>query len=254
MTIPHLFEFMDQVWLPGSLRTTLLEILHFGNSPPFMRYYRWVRDETRRVAIARASTTIVELGAGTAPITRLLAEDERLAGKALVACDLTPESAAYEELEKRYPGKVRGLRESVDICEPHVWPPGTVLLLSATFHHLRPAVRRRVLESLTASADAVLIFEPVRKSLLSMLFCCLSIIPALLLPLGLLARPGRLRRVVWCWLLPVAPLMFLWEGQVSCLRQWTERRWNEELRAVLSGNGRTWSIRSRRMLYQMVAW
>ena len=71
MALPHLFEFMDQSWVPVGLRSTLREILECGNDRPFRTKTQWVKDESRRGRGERGDSEIVELGAGTAPITRL---------------------------------------------------------------------------------------------------------------------------------------------------------------------------------------
>lgn len=253
MRFPHLFEFMDQSWVPASIRTTLLEILHFSDSPPFQNYYGWVADETLRIAEEAKTTVIVELGAGTAPLTKLLVADKRATGLTLLVCDLTPEAAVYDDLRSRFPGQVQAIYEPVDVSQPRSWEPGTLLVLSATFHHLPPAIRPAVIRALTASADRVLVTEPVRKQLTSILFCLCSIVPSLLLPLAMLARPGRLRRILWCWLLPVAPVMFWWEGFISCLRQWSDPEWDQELRVALAGTNRPWKV-SHRLFYQLITW
>jgi hypothetical protein len=252
MRFPHLFEFMDQDWVPASLRTTLVEMVECCNSPPFQAYYYWVADETLRVASEDGFRCIVELGAGSAPITRVLVKDVRSTGMRLFVCDINPNPDDYEALENLHPGRVHGIRTPVDIAQQHMWDPHTLLVLSATFHHIPPPERPKVLIALTNSAERVMIFEPVRKSLVSVLFVLTSLIPSLLLPLFFIRRSGRLRRLVWCWLVPVAPFVFWWEGIVSCLRQWSDREWRIELAKVLPAN-RKWIVNSWKV-YQMVAW
>jgi SAM-dependent methyltransferase len=231
--VPHLFEFMDQDWLPWGLRGTLREILELVDNKPFRPYCAWVADEVLRAAKTGGLTTLVELGAGPGPITRLLARDARSAGLRLVPCDINPDRVAYEQLAANFPDKVVPRYDAVDFSQPQPWEPRTLLYLSATFHHIPPRARTAVLRSLLGSADVVMVFEPLRKTPLAMLFVLLSIVPALLLPAWRLGRPGRLRRILWCWLIPVAPLMFWWEGIVSCLRMWTVREWHNELLPLL---------------------
>jgi hypothetical protein len=225
MRWPHLFEFMDQARVFPGLRATLREILECGNAQPFRPYYQWVRDEVRREAHEGGFRDIVELGAGTAPVTRLLAAQPAAGEVRLIPCDMNPDFATYRRLEERHPGIVAPVYTPVDFSEPRRWGPDTLLFLSATFHHVPPEARPGVLASLTSSARRVMIFEPLQKRLSSIIFVFFSIVPALILPLWFLRRPGKLRRFFWCWLVPVAPLMFWWDGVVSCLRQWGEREW-----------------------------
>ncbi|HMB08166.1 MAG TPA: hypothetical protein VKP69_31095, partial [Isosphaeraceae bacterium] len=183
MRLPHLFEFMDQAWVPAGVRSTLREILECGNSRPFRSYYQWVADEVERAARDGGFKTIVELGSGTAPITRLLAEKPRADHFRLIPCDVNPDRATYHLLEERYPTIVTPMYSPVDFSKPRQWNSDTLLLLSATFHHIPPSARTAVLESLASSARRVMIFEPLRKELSSLLFVPLSIVPALILPL-----------------------------------------------------------------------
>ena len=231
--MPHLFEFMDLDWLPSSLRHTLREILECGNNKPFRPYYDWVADELLRLAEEQGFTTLVELGAGPAPITQALAKNPRSEGLRLVPCDINPDRPAYESLEKRYNGKVFPRYEPIDFSRPHQWEPGTLLYLSGTFHHIPVEARAAVLKSLSESADGVLVVEPLRKTIGSILFVLPSIVPALVLPVWQIARPGRFRRFLYCWLVPVAPFMFWWEGFVSCLRMWSDAEWRSHLQTVV---------------------
>lgn len=225
MPWPHLFEFMDLPWLPAGLRDTLREVLECGNSRPFRRYYEWVADKVIDAARAGGLRRVVELGAGTAPVTRHLAADPRSAGLSLVMCDNNPDRAAYRDLEARFPGQVTPHYEPVDFSRLPRQQPDTLLFLSATLHHVPSSARAEVVAALTRSSGHVLIFEPLRRSLLSVLFVLPSLVPALLLPLWYFNRGRRWRRFLWCWLLPVAPLMFWWDGVISCLRQWDAAEW-----------------------------
>ena len=105
MLIPHLFEFGDQTWLPRSLRATIFDILDACNSQ-YRNFYGWVADEVLNIVREEGVTTVVELGAGRAPVTRALVRDSRCQGLTLVPCDLVPDSEAYRELEQSHPGMV----------------------------------------------------------------------------------------------------------------------------------------------------
>ena len=103
-----LFEFMDLKWVPDTLRATIHDALDscLGAAP--RRYYDWVAREILELVEQNPTGTIVELGAGTAPITRALAG--ALKGRkdiSLRVSDLYPNKALYKSLEKMYPGVVQ---------------------------------------------------------------------------------------------------------------------------------------------------
>jgi hypothetical protein len=252
MNYPHLIEFMDQSWLPQSLRNTLREILECGNSWPFRRYYDWVAKQVLKTAADEGYGSIVELGAGSAPITKRLARSRNSEGRQLVVCDEYPDTELFRELKAQYPNKVAPIFEKVDFSKPMDWDPGTLLVLSGAFHHIAPQGRAEVLRSLTSSADKTMMCEPLRRNFCSFALIWGSLFPALLLPLLYLGKTGRMRRFFWCWLLPVAPVVFVWDGLVSCLREWTEEEWTRELQDNLKRKV-TPSIQTS-LFSQMVVW
>ena len=229
-----LFEFMDLEWVPASLRSTIHDALDscLGAAP--RRYYEWVAREVMDLLERNPAATVVELGAGTAPITRALAS--ALDGRtniSLRVSDLYPDKALYQSLEKMYPGLVRAELGSTNFSRPMDFPSGSLLVLSAAFHHLPPSKRQDVLKTL--SAYRVAVFEPLRRSPASFFLCLFGFLPAIRTPLLFWnRRPGNLRRIFWCWLFPLATMIIVWDGLVSCLRCWTEKEWKDHLAAVVA--------------------
>ncbi len=220
----HLFEFNDAPWLPWPIRKTLFETMEMCNTY-FRRFDREVAQQAIALATHHNLTTIVEMGAGHAPVTRALLELEESDQLHLVPCDLIPQTKTYAALAEAHPKRVFPRYDSIDSTTQHTWPPGTLLVVASAFHHVPPPSRESALATLTASADRVAVFEPIQRSLPSMLLTLTSIVPCLLLPIVLIKRPGRLRRIVCCWLFPIVPLMFLWDALVSCNRCWNEATW-----------------------------
>jgi hypothetical protein len=106
-----LFEFMDTAWVPSSLRATIHDVLESCLGPAPRRYYEWVAREILNL-VEDGSDTIVELGAGNAPITRELAK--ALSGRkgiSLRVSDLYPNRALYQTLEHEYPTLIKADRE-----------------------------------------------------------------------------------------------------------------------------------------------
>jgi hypothetical protein len=238
-----LFEFMDHPRTPRVLRETLLDVLDYCNSD-FRPYYNEIAQRVVEIADQRGLSTIVELGAGYAPLTSELAcvaensptaespptaknsHNAEETHRTLIPCDLFPEAETWQRLERQFGKKVQPEYEPVDFTVRRDWGPGVALILCATLHHIHPDRRRETLLALHDSADCILVFEPVRKTPFSMFLVLFAIIPALLTPLFRITRPGRIRRILLCWLVPIVPFMFVWDGLVSCLRQWSPKEWN----------------------------
>jgi hypothetical protein len=252
MDIFFLFEFLDLKWIPDSLRSTIHDALDscLGRAP--RRYYEWVADEILDLVELHPTGTIVELGAGTAPIARALAGTlEGRADISLRVSDLYPNRALYQSLEKMYPGLIRAELSPVDFSLPMDFSSGSLLVLSAAFHHLPPDARVDALKVL--SVYRVAVFEPLRRSPASFCLSLFGFLPALGTPISFWnRRPGNFRRVFWCWLVPLATFIIVWDGLVSCLRCWTEQEWKDHLQGVI-GKDRTIFTKSD-LFSQMIVW
>lgn len=234
---------MDQAEQDSSswIRETLFDNHVFCNDT-FRSAYDRVAEDALEYAQSHGLTHIVEMGAGTAPLTRLMAESPLSAGMHLTACDRNPQVECYEALERRYEG-VSTVKTSVDYAEPHEWPPRTMLVILGSFPALPEAVRHQALTSLTRSADRVMVWEFVRKTPFSMFLASLTFFVALLLPLAWIHRPGALRRILWCWLIPVIPFIVAFDGVAWCCRAWTDKEWRAAL-AEVAPEGRVPHVQS----------
>lgn len=59
----------------------------------------------------------------------------------------------------------------------------------------------------------------------------LTFFPVLLFPFSPQKLGQRLEAIIWCWLIPVIPIMLTWDGIVSAYRQWTKKTWLAALEA-----------------------
>lgn len=205
-------------------------MLDFCNSR-FRPWYQQTAVEILASARQQSVAAVVELGAGGAPILREVAVRLRdtpvppSRPLVLIPTDLYPALLEWRRLQDDFP-IIQPRETPVHFEDPPTWPDRTLLVLAAALHHVPRPGRARLLLRLACSATAVLVFEPVRRTPLSMLLTSFCWFPALLTPAALWHRPGRRRRVLLCWLIPLVPLMFVWDGLVSCLREWSDDEWN----------------------------
>ncbi len=224
MKARYLFEFCDQPWVPNGARECLYETMDACNSG-LRSFNRQVAQTVTKMAHNHQLHTIVELGAGRAPITSELVKREDTVGIKIVACDLVPNLAAFRKLATDHPDRVFPIYTPVDLTQPQVALNDAVLVLAGVMHHIPFELRLKVIQTLFATNSQVTIFEPLLRTRLSIFLALLSFFPALLLPLTFFSRPGKMRRFLWCWIIPIAPYMFAWDGVVSCLRQWRMSEW-----------------------------
>ena len=242
----HLFEFMDETWLPRSLRVTLREVLAVCNNKPFRSYNKWIIEEVIRAHKEHPFECFVELGAGAAPLTRQLLNTEYFQRTAptvkFMVTDLYPDLEIWQDLQEEK--RVILETASVDYSKNHDWPEKSLLVLSATFHHLPSALRSQTLRQIHESTERFMIFESVRNSFLSYLYCFLGFLVVLLSPIFSVRKEGKVRRLFWCWVFPVAVICFPFDGLVSCFRCWTTKKWKKEI-SQLSGNIKGYVIKTK---------
>ncbi len=123
-------------------------------------------------------------------------------------CDLVPNIDAYRKLEEAHPDRVVPIYSPVDLTKPQVALNDAVLVLAGMMHHIPIALRPAVLKTLTQTNSQVAIYEPLLRTWMSMFMALQSFFPALWLPITFFNRPGKLRRILWCWLIPIVPYMF----------------------------------------------
>ena len=109
------------------------------------------------------------------------------------------------------------------------------------FHHFAPEAAREVLRDAVSQGTPIAVFEATKRNAICVLFTLLTpIITLLVMPR---VRPFRWTNLLFTYLIPVVPLMVVWDGVVSCLRTYDV----DELRALAQSadpDGRfAWDIR-----------
>jgi hypothetical protein len=228
----HGFEFMDTSWVPAPLRQCLRDVLEVCNSTGLRPYNSWLASQLEIIANDTGSTRLIELGSGNAPLTRSLLQNGRGKIQKISPCDLYPDHKTYKQLQSQFPEIVEPIYESIDFSLSRQWPNDSILVLSATHHHLEGNLRRQVVQALFTSNRPVVIAEPLRHNLISILSTFFTPVFTLMTPIALWRRPGGLHRVLWCWLFPIAAPLFIWDGIISALRSWTDEEWEENLESI----------------------
>lgn len=209
----HLFEFLDQPWLPSTLRRYLTDYLsdvqhRFG-------FDTVMAEKLAEVVAAHPEYAIVDLGSGAGgPILglrRLLLE--RGLQPEFLLTDLHPEP---ETLTRFAPGNgVRYHPIAVDARRVPAELQGTRTLINA-LHHLRPEQVRALFADAAAKQQPLVTFDVVQRSLSGVL--SMLLVPLITWTITPFLRPFRWSRLVLTYPLPVIPLLATWDGLVSQLR------------------------------------
>lgn len=223
----HLFEFLDQPWLPGPLRRGMTAYLHAAYAvTPLPGMWAAVLDRMLRET---GETRVVDLGSGSGgPLAAVAAHlgsrpgitltDLYPAGREVPGFRYWPDPVRAEAV----PGELPGLRT-----------------MFASFHHLRPKQARAVLADAARRRVPLCVCEATARTPVALL-------TALLIPLAVLiltprVRPLRASQLMFTYLIPILPLIITWDGFVSHLRTYSR----EELLAMtgsLGGKDYIWEV------------
>jgi hypothetical protein len=158
------------------------------------------------------------------------------------------------ELSDKYPNasaraRVRNqsatLRYSAEAVDVTRVPPELAgfRTLFTSFHHFPPEQARAILRDTVEHRQGIGVFEiPGRRPLTLLLLPMVLMADILVVPF-MRVRPlaGTAWRLIWRWLIPIVPLVLLFDGIVSCLRAYSPRELRE-LSGGLGNCGYEWEI------------
>jgi hypothetical protein len=228
----HLFEFGDQRWFPQLLRDAETAYLVCA-----YRFFPLPRLWAAKIATVLPHSEPAEIldlcsGAGGAmpPIMEELERSGYEARAMLTDLYPNPTSASHPRLS--------WVAEPVDAT--HVPPElvGARTMFSA-FHHFRPDTARAILKDAFQRRRAICIFESGPGTWLGV--ASMVLVPFNVLALMPFARPFRWGYVLFTYLIPIMPLIVLWDGVVSMLRIYSPQQMRD-LTADLQAGDYAWEI------------
>ncbi len=235
----HLFEFEDQAWFPRLLRDYMTQWLDLMNG----LNRGWDLFAPRVATLLRASRSerIVDLGSGGGgPVLRV----RRVVGETqgidplLLLTDKYPNRDAFERAAADPSGRVACRSEPVDATDVPAELQG-VRTMFCCFHHFRPEMARRILADARDKGRGIGVFEGTARNVAAILVTLTA--PLAVLVTTLFIRPFRWGRLVFTYLIPILPLLCLWDGVVSCLRSYSARELRELVRD-LESEDYTWDV------------
>ncbi len=228
----HLFEFHELSWFPTQWRDLVTDFLSF-----FFRTFKpyvCVAPLLQQGLRGAATDHVVDLCSGAgAPVLSLLPTLETVdaAPASVTLTDLFPNVPAFRAAINAGGGVVACVETPVDATDVVSGLEGLRTLFTA-FHHFPPREAERVLADAVRKGEGIAIFEYTERNL------WLWTVPSLLIPLLVAVstpfiRPFSWRRLLWTYVVPVVPLVAMWDGLVSNFRSYTP----EELLDLASGAG-----------------
>lgn len=227
-----LFEFHELSWFPRVWRNLFTEALSFfivkkNLYAPVAALLgpRIERDQ---------NPTVVDLcsGAGSPSVTVVRSLGSNIAAKTRVLLtDKFPNTPALIRISRESNGKVAFIDESIDATDVPEDLNGFRTIFSS-FHHFNEESALAILSDAVRKRKGIGIFEFTERSLLFRLVPFFLPLQVWLWSNTPLIRPFCWHRILWTYLLPIVPLIFFWDGIVSCLRSYSEGELRELIKNV----------------------
>lgn len=223
----QLIEIHDQPWFPAFLRDQVTDdlqvLLNIGK--PYGDILPQLRESIERAGADR----VLDLCSGAGGPWPWLADALERSGLGIRVelSDKYPNSLARGRLQSNS-ARLHYHEDSVDATRVPRGLGGFRTLFTS-FHHFPTQQAREILRDAVASGQGIGIFEiPGRRPLTLLLLPLVLIGDILVVPF---LRPRPFARWVWRWLIPIVPLVLLFDGIVSCLRAYSP----PELRELTGG-------------------
>jgi hypothetical protein len=194
-------------------------------------------DAMRRARETRITDLCSGGGGPWRRLTRGL-EQNGVAGDLLLT-DRFPNVRATERLDAPPRWRVAYHPASVDARQVPSELAGFRTMFSA-FHHFDPNDARKVLGDAVAARIPIAVFEATRSDAPGIL--AMLPVPLMVLLTMPFVRPFRWSSIALTYLLPLLPLLVLWDGLVSCLRTYTVTELRALVGSVPGSEGYTWDI------------
>jgi len=231
-------EIHDQSWFPSSFRDGVTDALQFGFH--FLKAYAPIAPLLQSALNSTRSRSIVDLCSGGGgpwlDLARKLQADPP--GLHIWLTDKYPNLSAIENVRAAsenqiafYPGSVEAMKV-----------PGELKgfrTMFTSFHHFSPEEARAILQNAVDARESIGIFETARRapSTIGLVFA----FALLLFVCTPWIRPFRWSRLLWTYLVPIIPLVLLFDGVVSCLRTYRPQELRE-LVEELTASEYQWEI------------
>ncbi len=234
----HLIEIEDQEWCPRTLRNGTTDFLQsaLGAAKPYAAVIPILATALERAGASR----VIDLCSGAAGpwIWLRPALVERGLSVSVCLTDKYPNPEGFAGASRRSNPAIRYHPQSVDATRVPQDLPGFRTMFTG-FHHFRPDQALAVLADAVRTREGIAVFEATQRRPAALLLMLVA--PLAVLVMTPWIRPFRWSRLLWTYLLPMLPLVTLFDALVSCLRTYSVRELHE-LTARLGTNGYRWEI------------
>lgn len=223
----HLFEFEDLQWFPRTWRTSMTHLIvvlqkMMGVPEVISKLIGEIREK-------HSFDQIVDTGSGSGGAllnaVELYNQEHPTNPIKLRLTDLNPLPEFVESVNQQNNPNLHYQLEPVDARHLDQAPAGLKTMMNS-FHHMPPPVAKDILKSAVDNRQPLLIYEmaenkvplPIWWLLLPLSLAILTVMTWFMTPF---VRPLTAKQLLFTYLIPVIPIAYAWDGQVSSVRMYT---------------------------------
>lgn len=240
----YLFEFEDLPWFPAILRESMTDYLRYMLT--LTNFYAPITITLLQAMDKASALNIVDLcSGGGGPIEIIKKNIEKASGRkiGITLTDKYPNINAYQFIKEKTPAEISYAERSVDAAAVPEDLTGFRTIFSG-FHHFDDSFAKAVLQNAADSKAGIGIFDGADRSIFTVLLITL-IHPLAFFFLTPFFKPFRWSRILFTYVIPLIPLLTIWDGMVSI----TRLRSPQELLKLAESTGRndyTWKAGKQR--------
>jgi hypothetical protein len=215
----HFIEIEDQIWCPKALRDGVTDFIQhivgvYGLYKPIVPRLADALFHSKQIAV-------VDLCSGGAGPWLSILEDLQKAKHnsiTLTLTDLYPNLRTFRAIQAHAPQNISFCDQPVNATQVPKNLTGFRTLFSS-FHHLKPEQAQAVLQNAVNAKTGIAAFESTQRHPLLLLYMLIT--PLLVWLNTPFIRPFRWSRLFLTYIIPLIPLIVMFDGFVSCLRTYT---------------------------------
>jgi hypothetical protein len=214
----HGFEFCDQPWLKGSLREAFMDGLTF--SFQFAGIYEQMYRPYSRWAKAIGTAEVLDLASGGGGPAETLVRSASANGFMLpkiILSNYYPQINSFKALKAEYLGQIDFIGTSVN-AKNTVDHPARCVSVGTAFHHFEPDFAREVISNAVEKTDGFFMMDVFSREWHEIVLPLFSFFIYVISPF--FAKRVTLKKILVTTIIPIVPMMIVWDGIVSALRSY----------------------------------
>ncbi len=234
----HFFELMDQSWFPTIFRDYMTDYLEFVTDK--FDLYKNIQPTLEEGLAKAEKRQIVDIGSGGGGGMVKICERfrENNAPVDVLLTDFYPNVKAFEKVSAT-DEHLSFHKESVDARNVPNSLKGLRTMFLA-FHHFKPKDATQILKNAVDTKQPFVSFEMYQVTVKDIIGPILA--PLFVLFLTPFIRPFRLGRIIFTYLIPIIPLVIMFDGIVSVLRSYSPKELKTLLKDADPNNEFDWDI------------